>query len=1816
MKKNVKRWLALILAVAMVSGTCLAHADGFLAATDGEDTQVTQESEPAVANEAGEEDKQAEQPKQEPVEEKQEIVIPKKEAAAEKAAEETAPETTAKKAEEVSIGQKVDVIPSEKKEDVYQVVFHRPAVEGGTLRVWTEGSNKKDVTYTQGKYVEEVTEGTTLYFEIESTGNYLVDSIKDQNGTEIAPTNVNGKISSYKMVINENKEFTITYKEAPEEEAEAEEETGLSKAPMARAAKVPTTHTVKVGETTTISGKKNEYKNCNYEQTWTTSDAKVATVDKNGTVTGIKKGEVNITHTYCEEEDEHNKHDEETETFTVTVTGSETDPQPEGTERVYVYMKMDPSKVPPGWQVNKDGWYTIGYVDVPGLPSAKNYSGLQSGLQPMVIEAINRGDLVRFSGHASLALDLSKMQWSGGFTGGTAGLKVADGAADYSGEAPAGTKTWHLDGWYNVQKTATVHIRGTQETKTYNGSEQNVTGYKITSNPDSVPADSIKLNDGKEAKASGTNVGKYPMGLKGTDFALPDDYDLVNFIVEDGWLEITPITDTRAITITGNKKTETYNGTTQTVTGYEVQYPEGLNEKDIQVALKDGVKAEASGTDAGTYSMGLTRDSFLVSSPNYSDIQVTVVDGSLTINKRDVTLTSATDSKTYDGTALTKDEVTVTAGSFVEGEGATYNVTGSQTLVGSSDNTFTYELIDGTKAGNYNITKVEGRLTVNDRPEDAKYAVTVTPNGDTVKYDGTAKSVSGFVNEEAGKIAVTAENGITYYVTGLTAGVTGTDAGEYTVDVEGAETAKVEDAAGHDVTDQFTVTVGEAALTISKRDVTLTSGTATKEYDGTALTNNEVTVGRDGFAEGEGATYTVTGSQTLAGSSENAFTYTLNEGTKAENYNITTSSGTLTVTNRDAKYSITVEAKSLTETYDGTEKSVKGFKTLEFEENGQKYTVSGLTAEAAGTNAGEYSVNVTGTAVVKDANGNDVTEQFAVKTENGKLKINKREVTLTSATDSKEYDGTALTNDEVKVTKGSFATGEGATYNVTGSQTLVGDSDNTFTYTLNEGTDEANYDIKKVEGTLTVTNRSEKYEITVEANSSTGNIYDGSEKSVSGFKTLTFEVNGQTYTVEGLNASAAGTDADTYTAEVKGTAVVKDAAGNDVTAQFDVKQKDGQLVIDKAVIGVKAVDTGKMLGQADPKLTYEVTKKGVNGEEAAFDGVLARTNGETVGNDYVINQGTLVLKDNGAFKTNNYELRFVSGRFEITDVSYTVAKTLTNRGTDDNGKFKAGETARFEIKVTNNGKYTVKDVVVLDTLTGGEGTLTVLPGHGYDVKGYSATIKEISAGSSVIVDVTYKVAQADIDHQNTIKNVATAISKGVTDLEKSEEVDVPVEGQSPEFKATKSLSNAGTGADGKFKVGETAKFDITVENTGNVTLNNVEVAEQLKGARIVAGNGYKVSPLNGTAIIDTLEVGGKVVVKAEYTITQEDVDNGGTRNAVTVEGKGPGTTDPNPKEPGTDIPTETPAPNLSVKKTMISTNAVYRVGDRIRYEIVVENKGNVTLHNVEVTDTLENAAGAVTFEGHDDVTFSGNTATIGTMAPGATVTLNCSYVVTRADAGNEIINSAVGDSDETNPTDPSRTDPANVENIYNLTINYVYAAGGTAAPSVRAQYLAGESFIYTSPSIAGYTPNYAFVRTGADGMPARDVVITIIYTANPVTPTTPTTPTPTTPGGGDGTAVTPAPAAAADGTPVGAEVALTEDGDVEVVPVVEEEVPLAKRDLDDHKCCVLHFLLMLAAMIVYAAYTRSMKKRQEKIAELAEELETEKLKREQQEAAE
>lgn len=155
------------------------------------------------------------------------------------------------------------------------------------------------------------------------------------------------------------------------------------------------------------------------------------------------------------------------------------------------------------------------------------------------------------------------------------------------------------------------------------------------------------------------------------------------------------------VTLTANSDTVTYDGKEHTVTGY-TSAPEGVT--------FESVSASGSGTDANTYNVtfgnnpvGTYNNLYYVAAAN---------PGTLTINKRSVTLTSASDSKVYDGTALTNDKVTVGGEGFATGEGATYNVTGTITSVGKADNTFTYTLNEGTKATNYTITKTEGKLTI------------------------------------------------------------------------------------------------------------------------------------------------------------------------------------------------------------------------------------------------------------------------------------------------------------------------------------------------------------------------------------------------------------------------------------------------------------------------------------------------------------------------------------------------------------------------------------------------------------------------------------------------------------------------------------------------------------------------------------------------------------------------------------------------------------------------------------------------------------------------------------------------------------------------------------------------------------------------------------------------------------------------------------------------------------------------------------------------------------------------------------------------
>ena len=347
-------------------------------------------------------------------------------------------------------------------------------------------------------------------------------------------------------------------------------------------------------------------------------------------------------------------------------------------------------------------------------------------------------------------------------------------------------------------------------------------------------------------KGTTDNTFRYTLteGTEGGNYDIKQAY---------GQLEITAA-DEAYITITGKTYTQTYDGTEKTVSGYTTsELPAG-----ITVSLKDNAKAEAKGTNAGKYPMGLTEDSFdVVGTENYTKVTVTVNDGELTISKRPVTITSANGSWPYDGEAHSA--ATATAEGFVGNDGATYSDFATIMNKGTTDNTFRYTLTEGTEVGNYEITQNNGQLEITAADEAH---ITITGKTYTQTYDGTEKTVSGYTTGDlpAGITVSLKDN--------AKAEAKGTNAGEYAMGLtEGSF-----DVGGTENYTKVTVTVSDGKLTIGKRAVTFTSDSASKEYDGTALTAHHVTIGGDGLAEGETAEFAFTGSQTEVGSSENRFT--------------------------------------------------------------------------------------------------------------------------------------------------------------------------------------------------------------------------------------------------------------------------------------------------------------------------------------------------------------------------------------------------------------------------------------------------------------------------------------------------------------------------------------------------------------------------------------------------------------------------------------------------------------------------------------------------------------------------------------------------------------------------------------------------------------------------------------------------------------------------------------------------------------------------------------------------------------------------------
>ena len=620
--------------------------------------------------------------------------------------------------------------------------------------------------------------------------------------------------------------------------------------------------------------------------------------------------------------------------------------------------------------------------------------------------------------------------------------KVVRGSDDVTGNYKF---TDSVDGTLTVTPRVVV-IESDGGSRVYNGQPLTNPNYKFTTG-------SFVDGEVSEVKTTGTitGVGSVDNTIV---YTTTDKFDANNYDITltPGKLEITPVTAEVVVTITENSGSAKYDGTEKTVTGYKVTSISDPLYKESDFTFSGD--ATIKGTDAGTYNMNLAPENFTNINGNFKNVLFVIYDGTLVISPRTLTITSGSDSKEYDGTPLTSSEIKVSGDGFVDGEGASYTFTGSQTNNGSSKNTFDYELNANTKAKNYEITKEYGDLTVT----AVSTQIVITANSGEKIYDGSALINGGY----------TFTSGILVDGDVLTAVVEGSqlNAGSSANVVKSYRVMRGET----DVTANYRFAESvDGKLTVTARKVVMTSADDEKVYDGTPLTNDEITVTGDGFIEGEGVTYDVTGSQLDVGSSDNSFTYELNEGTLAENYIIETEEGKLTVTSPEQH--IVITANSAEKTYDGTPLTDDGFTYTDFVL--AEGDVLEAVVEGSQTDAGS-SVNVIKSYRVMRGD-EDVTANYIFDDSvDGTLTVTKRKVTLTSGTACKIYDGTYLTCNKVEVGGDGFVEGEGATYDVTGKRKDIGWSYNDFTYKLNDNTKADNYEITVERGFLYVKDQAEK----------------------------------------------------------------------------------------------------------------------------------------------------------------------------------------------------------------------------------------------------------------------------------------------------------------------------------------------------------------------------------------------------------------------------------------------------------------------------------------------------------------------------------------------------------------------------------------------------------------------------------------------------------------------------------------------------------------------------------------------------------------------
>ena len=718
---------------------------------------------------------------------------------------------------------------------------------------------------------------------------------------------------------------------------------------------------------------------------------------------------------------------------------------------------------------------------------------------------------------------------------------------------------------FEITQKAVMVVADAGQTKIYGDADPKLTA---TINGVVEGEDATALIKYDISRATGEDVGEYTITPSGAK-------DQGNYSVSytNGTFAITRA----AVVVAADVKSKVYGGSDSSLTATISGLKRGDAESKIEFSI-----SRAAGEDVGVYDITTSGDEI---QGNYN---VTYKSDKFTITHAPVVvIADAGQTKVYG-----------------QPDPATYTATVNGMVNGESTSLITYTVsrAAGEDVGEYTITPagdvVQGNYSVSYKTDKFTITPAETPvivlSGEKATYSGKVQKPTLMLTFGEGEKAQTLVAETDYTIDWGSANWT--DAGTYTVTVNGKGNFAGEKSATFEIT---------------QKAVTVVANADQKKVYGEV--DPKLTATINGVVEGEDASALIKyGISRAAGEDVGEYTITPSGAASQGNYSVTYTNGTFAIT----RAAVVVAADVKSKVYGGSDPSltatISGLKRGDAESK-IEFSIS----RAEGEDVGEYTITPSGE---KDQGNYSVTYRT------GKFAITRAPVVVTADAVGKVYGGT---DPELTVKISGLKNGEAAADKIEYSISRAAGED-VGEYTITPAGD-------AVQGNYSVSYRTDKFTITpaetpVIVLSGEKATYSGKVQKPTLMLTFGEDEKAQTlvaetdYTIDW--GSANWTDAGTYTVTVKG----KGNFAGEKSATFEITQK--------AVTVVANADQKKVYGEVDPKLTATINGV-VEGEDATalikYD--ISRTEGEDVGEYAITLSGE---KDQG-----NYSVSYTNGTFAI-----------------------------------------------------------------------------------------------------------------------------------------------------------------------------------------------------------------------------------------------------------------------------------------------------------------------------------------------------------------------------------------------------------------------------------------------------------------------------------------------------------------------------------------------------------------------------------------